>query len=125
MARNKEEYNIAPVEDTGEVTTILASGATLEGNLNVPGGIRVDGKMKGEIFSTGTVIIGKDGILEGTIKANNVIIGGKYIGKLLAKERLIIEASANVTGELQAKRLAIGEGATFEGSFTMKDKTTA
>ncbi len=101
------------------MSTILGVDATLEGNLNVDGSVRVDGKLHGNLVSSGTVTIGKQGRLEGNIKADTVIVGGKVKGNISAKTKLVLEQTSTIDGDIAAKQLEVAEGAGLNGHCGM------
>ncbi len=47
--------------------TLLAKGVVLTGEIHVEGTVRIDGRLDGEIQTKGQVIIGEDGLVQGTI----------------------------------------------------------
>ncbi len=101
-------------------TTIIASGARIDGVFNCASRLHVDGEVTGEIHSKSIVTIGKGGKINGDITANRLIVnglfegnaqcdgvevlaGGKFLGKVISKE-LMIEAKAEFEGESKIKR---------------------
>ena len=53
----------------GDLNTLIGKGTTFEGNLSVQHSLRIDGKFVGNIKSTDSIIVGKEGIIEGEIDA--------------------------------------------------------
>ncbi|WP_024953673.1 bactofilin family protein [Sulfurospirillum arcachonense] len=101
-------------------TTIIASGAKIDGVFNCNSRLHVDGEITGQINSKSIVTIGKGGKINGEITANRLIVnglfegeancdgvevlaGGKFLGKVESKE-LMIEAKAEFEGESKIKR---------------------
>jgi len=100
-------------------TTIVASGAKIEGIFNCQTRLHVDGEIVGKVVSESIVTIGKQGRISGEINASRLIVnglfegsadcdnvevleGGKFLGKVISKE-LIIEAKAIFEGESKIK----------------------
>ena len=104
----------------GDLNSIVGKGASLEGKLEVQSSIRVDGRVKGTLKSTESVIVGKEGNIEGDIIAKDVVVGGKVNGKIEATGRVVLEATASFTGDLKTGKLIIDEGAVFDGQCSMK-----
>ena len=69
----------------GERNTI-AKNTSLVGDIKSDGDFRVDGKIEGTIKTTGRVVIGKDGIVTGTIDCVNADIEGTFSGNLLVDQ---------------------------------------
>ncbi len=101
-------------------TTIIASGAKIDGVFNCASRLHVDGEITGEVHSKSIVTIGKGGKINGNVTANRLIVnglfqgnadcngvevlaGGKFLGKVMSKE-LMIEAKAEFEGESKIKR---------------------
>ena len=110
--------------DRRELNTIVGKGSVVEGKIKIKNSVRIDGKIKGEITSTGTVTIGSDGEVEGTINAANAIIGGRVRGKMNVQSKIILEKNSVLIGDLKTQKLNIAEGAIFDGNCIMDDKGT-
>jgi len=116
----REENSLAGV---GELNSIIGRGAVLEGKLEVQSSIRVDGRVKGSVKSSDTIVVGKDGVVEGDLTAKNVVVGGKVNGKIEATGRVVLESTSTFTGDLKTGKLVIDEGAVFDGQCSMKAET--
>lgn len=108
-------------EKTGELSTILGKNSVFEGKVVVEHSLRVDGKFKGDIQTSDTIIVGKDGRVEGNIKAKILILGGYMQGSADIKEKIVLENKAEYHGEMKTNKLVIDEGAIFDGKCSMKD----
>ncbi len=108
--------------DQRELNTIIGKGSVIDGKIKIKNSIRVDGKVKGEISSSGTTTIGSEGEVEGTINASNAIIGGKVRGKMNVQSKIILEKNSVLVGDLKTQKLNIAEGAIFNGDCIMEDK---
>lgn len=99
--------------------TIISAGVSIEGKLNSNGNVRIDGEVRGDIAATGNVTIGENGEVNGEIRATIVTVGGKVLGTIQAKEKLVLEAKAVLKGDLVTKILVVEAGAKFEGNSSM------
>lgn len=102
-------------------TTVLKEDASFEGKLMFEGNVCVDGKFKGEVFSSGDLTVGSTGIVEGQIEVGAINILGEVRGNIKASRKIVINAPAVVRGDIVAPSLVIEEGAVFEGSCSMGD----
>jgi len=112
------------VEDFGtnaNLNTIIGKGSSFEGIIKVQSTLRVDGALKGTITTTESLVIGKEGIIDGDVTVRNAIIGGKVKGKLIASGKVVLEANSEFSGELKTAKLVIDEGAVFDGNCTMDE----
>lgn len=105
-----------------EINAFLGTGTTYQGRLDFQGSVRIDGTFKGEVASQGTLVIGKDANVDGTVNVGQLIISGRLQGEIVAKDKIILHKTANVVGSLSAPVLVIEEGAVLEGQITMAGK---
>ena len=80
--------------------TLLAKGVVLKGEIHVEGTVRIDGRLDGDIQTKGHVIIGEDGLVQGTITAGTVISSGRIKAKVMADERVQLMKTATLIGEV-------------------------
>lgn len=99
--------------------TVISRGVKIEGKLSCSGNIRLDGEVQGDISSEGVVIIGENGKVNGQINADSVTIGGKVTGTIRAKDKVVLEAKANLKGDIITKTLLVEAGAIFNGNSKM------
>jgi cytoskeletal protein CcmA (bactofilin family) len=99
-----------------ETLTFLARGFEFKGSLTFEGTVRIDGTVEGEIRSSGTVILGEHAIIEGDVRAETVVSGGRVKGNVIARERIHLLPSAVVYGDVIAPLVQIEEGVRFHGS---------
>lgn len=104
-----------------EEATVISKGVKIEGKLSCSGNIRLDGEVQGDISSQGVVIIGEFGKVNGQINADNITIGGKVTGTVKAKDKVVLEAKANLKGDITTKALMVEVGAIFNGNTKMGD----
>ena len=108
--------------DSRELNTFIGPGSVLHGKLSIKNSVRVDGRIEGEISSTGTLTVGPDGEVDGDIYAAHAIVGGKVRGSITAAKSIILEAQSVFIGDLTTAKLSIAEGAMFEGKCTMLEE---
>lgn len=117
MLGKKDEQDIGK---SGNLNTIIGKGSSFEGNLNVEQSLRVDGRVKGQITTTDSLVIGKEGEIEGEINTKNAVIGGRVRAKVNASGKVVLESKAIFIGEMKTARLVIDDGAVFEGRCSMQ-----
>jgi cytoskeletal protein CcmA (bactofilin family) len=107
--------------ETSEITTLLGKGAVFEGKLTFEGAVRIDGTLKGEVFSDGVLIVGEGAQVEAEIDVGEALVQGSIIGNIRAKRSIELHASARVRGDLTTPGLQIAKGAVFEGRCSMEN----
>ncbi len=98
----------------------IAQGTKFDGDLISEGDFRIEGLVSGSLTTTGKVVIGKTGTIDGDLVCKNADFEGKFKGKLTVSEMLSLRASAHVEGEVQVSKLAVEPGATFNANCLMK-----
>ncbi len=104
----------------GEINTLLGRGATFEGKLTFEGTVRVDGKLKGEVFSDDVLVVGEGAYVEAEIDIGEIIIQGTVVGNIRAKRGIEIHAPGRVKGDLHTPSLQVDKGVVFEGRSFME-----
>jgi cytoskeletal protein CcmA (bactofilin family) len=104
-----------------EEATVISKGVKIEGKLSCSGNIRLDGEVQGDISSEGVVIIGENGKVNGQINADSITIGGRVAGTVRAKDKVVLEAKANLKGDIITKIMMVEAGAVFNGNTKMGD----
>ncbi len=95
--------------------TLIARGAILTGEISNESDVLVEGTVIGNIKSTRSIRIGKEGKVEGTLLAEKITINGTLIGQCQAHAVKIL-SQGRVDGDIQAGELAIESGGTFNGN---------
>lgn len=100
---------------------ILDVDASMQGTLSFkdPVNIRINGRFEGTLETKGYLTIGQAAVVTANIVGDNIIVGGRVKGKLIAKERLTLLPTAILEGEIYPSQLNVAEGAIFEGKCSM------
>jgi len=100
---------------------ILDVDASMQGSLTFkdPVNLRINGKFEGNLETRGNLTVGSTAVVSADIIGDNIIVGGKVKGRIIAKERLTLLPSAVVEGSIYPARLNITEGAILEGNCCM------
>jgi cytoskeletal protein CcmA (bactofilin family) len=112
----------------GEINTLLGRGSEFEGKLTFEGTVRIDGSLKGEVFSDDVLIVGEGARVEAEIDVGEIIIQGMVVGNIRAKRSIEILTPGRVKGDLSTPSLQIDKGVIFEGRSFMEglaDKAAA
>lgn len=98
---------------------LIGNGTDIIGDITSNGDLRIDGSLKGTIKSSGKVVVGSTGRVEGEIICQNADLSGEVKAHLKVYELLSLKANAVVTGDIITNKLAIEPGAVFTGACTM------
>lgn len=105
----------------GGLNTIIGKDSIVEGTIEVQGGLRVDGIVRGRISVTESISVGDSGRVEADLTVKIAVVGGKVVGNVLAEDRIELQSKAVVEGDITTKNLIVEEGAVFHGRCNMKN----
>jgi cytoskeletal protein CcmA (bactofilin family) len=112
------------VPQTGDRAHIGKS-VVIKGELSGSEDLYVDGKVEGKIeLRNHSLTVGPNGSVKADISAKTVVIQGKVEGSLSASDRVELQKSAVVTGDVSTQRIAIEEGAFLKGKVDINNKET-
>jgi len=99
--------------------SIIGNGMLVVGDITAEGVVKIEGTVVGTVRAGRQVLVGKGGEVEGDVIAREAIIGGEVRGSIRADERVEIQASCVVHGDIAAKRLLVQEGGEINGVVRM------
>jgi cytoskeletal protein CcmA (bactofilin family) len=102
-----------------EVRAFLGKGAEFTGKLMFNGSVRIDGDFKGDIFGSGTLVIGEGADVEADIHVDSVLVSGDMRGEVEVRKLLKIYTPGRMTGNVRTPVFSVEEGAFFEGNCHM------
>ena len=103
------------------INAFLGRDTEFEGTFSFTGAVRVDGKISGEIFSNGTLIVGESAVIKAQIHIAEMIISGEVHGDICAEKKIEITVPGKLFGNIKTPKLVLEEGVVFEGNCKMKD----
>ncbi|MCX8110604.1 MAG: polymer-forming cytoskeletal protein [Syntrophorhabdaceae bacterium] len=110
MFRRREKDRIA---------SFIGFGSTFKGNISVKGMLRVDGILEGNIEAD-SLVVGEKGNIKGDIAVKTANIGGEVHGNIRADEFIEIDAKALIYGDIYTGKISIVEGGVFNGRIIME-----
>ncbi len=112
-----------PIQGPSSNTTIIGKGLVFNGEVNGEGSVRVEGKFVGTLDIGHEVIIGDGGNIEGNIRAKSVSVLGTLRGNVVALDKITIDITGAMYGDIVAPRVVVTEGAVYKGRIDMEPKT--
>jgi cytoskeletal protein CcmA (bactofilin family) len=105
----------------GNALSVIGQSLAFKGKLSAQEDLLIQGRVEGSIHHDGTnLTIGAHGEVKADIVARKVIIQGAVRGDVRASDAIVLEASARVHGNLFAPRIALKDGAKFQGAIDME-----
>jgi len=103
-------------------TTLIGKGLVFQGEVKGDGAVRVEGRLIGTVDVSSEVIIGEEGIVEGNVRSKIVSVLGKVQGNVVATDKITIDVSGSMLGDIIAPRVVVCEGAVYKGRIDMEPK---
>ncbi len=104
----------------GRIRTALSPGTTIQGKLSFDSPVRIDGKLSGDVFSSQTLLIGRQAEVSAEVEADIIVVLGSLKGNIKAKTKVEIFPGAKVDANIVSPSLVMQEGAALHGKCTVK-----
>ncbi|MDY6786997.1 MAG: polymer-forming cytoskeletal protein [candidate division WOR-3 bacterium] len=108
-------------KNTSGITNIIGEGTEIEGKMIIPGSIRIDGTVNGEMQVSEQLTVGRKGRVKGEMLTRDAVIAGRVEGKIVVKNKIELQKNAKVDVDLNCKLLVIEEGVIFDGTCSMSN----
>ena len=109
-------------EAESQVINLIGKGTKITGDIVSDGDIRIDGELVGNLQSSGRVVVGNSGRVQGEVRCKDGDISGSIKGKMEVSQLLSLKASSKVQGEVKTGKISIEPGAIFSGSCQMGEQ---
>ena len=104
--------------------THIGKSVVIKGELLCGEELYIDGQVEGAIDPKGNrLTIGPNGRVKASVKACAVVVQGKLEGDISASDRVDLQQSAILTGNIATQRISIDEGAYFKGNVNIQKET--
>ena len=98
------------------MSTSLGKAITVKGTIQASEPVAISGVIVGDVVATNDqVVVESDGRVEGTVTARELSVHGTCAGRLVATTIVRLHAGAQVKGDVASPKLAIEDGAMFNG----------
>jgi len=94
-------------------SSTLSNSFSLKGSISCKGELQIDGRINGNINGE-KIILGPESSMDGTLTADEVVISGKFKGKIKGKS-IRLDSGASVNAEIIYEILAIEDGSSVNG----------
>ena len=122
--KNEEPSQSNPAALTQNETSYFGKNLMIKGRISGNGNVIILGGLDGEFDLRGRVKIAQPAKIKGEVKADVISVNGNVHGKLAAQQRLHLDQTARIEGQIITPKLSIAEGATFNGKISMSGKVT-
>lgn len=109
----------AATPDGAGGTSVIAAGLKIVGDVETAGTLKIEGTVQGSIRGARQVIVGRSGVIQGDIQAEEIVIGGRVVGTVNAAERVEIQANSVIEGDIHTRSIVVFEGGVLNGNVRM------
>jgi len=99
----------------------ISLSTKIKGDITSEEDFRIDGSFEGNLTTSGKIVLGEKGSLNGIIKCNNAEVLGKVSGTFEVNNLLSVKSSAQIDGDVKIGKLAIEAGAVFNATCEMRN----
>jgi cytoskeletal protein CcmA (bactofilin family) len=112
-----------------QIESLIGVGTHIDGNINFSGGLRVDGRVTGNIVAltekSSTLVLSDQAVIEGKIVVSHAVVNGTVSGAIHASEYVELQPKAKVSGDIHYKAMEIQLGASVDGMLHHLDNVQA
>ncbi|MCB1890242.1 MAG: polymer-forming cytoskeletal protein [Rhodocyclaceae bacterium] len=105
-----------------KLSSLVAGNVEITGDLAFTDGLRVDGRIAGNLSNKegekGLLVLSEQGRIEGNVRVHDAVINGEIVGDLTVEHFLELQPKARVTGDIRYRQLQMDCGASVSGTLT-------
>ncbi len=120
-ASNPNAYN--PIKTVTAPVDQATIGRTLviKGEISGSEALYIDGRIEGKItMPESRVTIGRNGKVDASIQAREVVVMGKVNGNIECSDRVDIRSEGSVQGDISTVRISVEDGAALKGGIQVR-----
>jgi cytoskeletal protein CcmA (bactofilin family) len=103
------------------IDTLIGAKADIKGDITFSGGLRIDGKIRGNITAKGdansTLVLSENASIIGNVTAPHIISNGSIKGSVRASESIELQPKAEIAGDVYYKIIEMALGAVINGNL--------
>ena len=103
------------------IDTLIGLTTTIKGDINFTGGLRIDGKVNGNITAdadgSSTLVLSEHAMVKGDVTVPHMILNGKIKGNVICAEKIELQPKAEIIGDLHYQVIEMAEGASINGNL--------
>ena len=104
----------------------IGKSISIKGDLSGNEDLVLEGTVEGKVeLPNNQLTVGANGVVKAEIQAKTVVVVGRVTGNIQGTDRIEIQATGVVDGDVSAPRLVVAEGAVLNGGIRMSQKSVA
>lgn len=113
-----------PFIEVTKLSSLIAEGVEITGDVEFAGGMRMDGQVKGNVIGRhaegethALLVLSDKGRIEGSVRCGDALINGTVTGDLIVDHFIELQANARVFGTIRYQQLRMDVGAVVQGQL--------
>jgi len=112
------------------IDTLIGVNTEIKGDINFTGGLRIDGKVNGNIFAApgdggSTLVLSEHAVVTGNVKVPHLVINGTIRGNVEAPESIELQPQAEIVGDVHYRMIEMALGASVNGNLVREGLETS
>jgi len=107
--------------DSAKIESLIGANIVMNGDVSFANGLRIDGRIDGNITGTAEeknlLILSDKGTIVGRVQVHDAIINGQITGDLIVTHFLELQANSRVNGNISYRQLKMDCGAVINGKL--------
>ena len=116
----------SPSIQLSKLSSLIAEDVVIVGDITFSSGLRIDGRVKGNIVAApiaegqprGLLVLSDKGQIEGSVRCGDAVINGVVTGDVDVENFLELQASARMNGTIRYQHLKMDVGASVQGRLS-------
>lgn len=102
--------------DERRIAAWIGRALRIEGRIVSQENLTIDGQIEGTIeVGDHSLVIGAGAAVKADLIAKTITVSGAVVGNVTATEKVVLQPSASVDGDIAAPRLSMADGAVVKG----------
>ena len=118
-----------PFIEVTKLSSLIAEDVEITGDVSFSSGIRIDGRLKGNLIARAAekgdtralLVLSEKGHIEGSVRCGDAVINGTVIGDLDVEHFLELQSNSRVSGTIRYQHLQMDVGAAVRGQLVKAD----
>lgn len=108
-----------PTDANRTPLSLVAEGGRFAGLVVFAGDCGIEGAVDGDVRARGRLTVGEKAVIRGRVTADEVVVRGRIEGRVAARSRVELAATAHVLGDVASPKLRTADGCRLEGRLAM------
>jgi cytoskeletal protein CcmA (bactofilin family) len=114
-----DHHGESAAREASSTVSVVGPGMEVTGEIKCDGTVRIEGRVEGSIEATKSVVIGRDGTVDGDITTRDIVVAGSVAGTITGQTRVELQDTCKVEGNVHGPRIKLDEGGQVDGRLHM------